>query len=98
MMMGGPGGGGGMMRGGPGGFGGGDTRKPYNLNIGVFVTNLFNNVNLGTPTGSLSSFRFGQSTSTSGGFGGFGGGGGGFGGGGASGANRRVELSMRFSW
>lgn len=92
MMMGGPGGGG--MRG-PGGFGGGETRKPYNLNIGVFVTNLFNNVNFGTPSGSLSSFRFGQSTSTGGGFGGFGGG---FGGGGSSAANRRIELSMRFNW
>jgi hypothetical protein len=92
------GGGGGGMRGGGGGGGfggfggGGDARKPYNLNVGVFVTNLFNTVNLGNPVGSLSSFRFGQSTSTGGGFGGFGG----FGGGGA--ANRRIELNMRFNW
>jgi hypothetical protein len=93
MVMGGPGGGG-MRGGGFGGFGGGggDVRKPYNLNIGVFVTNLFNTVNLGTPVGNLSSFRFGQSTSTGGGFGGFGG----FGGGQSS--NRRVELNMRFNW
>lgn len=87
------GGGGGMMRGGPGGgFGGGDGRKPYNLSVGINVNNLFNIVNLNTPIGSLSSSRFGQSTSTGGGFGGFGG----FGGG--SGPNRRIELNMRFSW
>ena len=96
MVMMGGGGGGGMMRGGPGGgggFGGGDGRKPYNLSVGINVNNLFNIVNLNTPTGSLSSSRFGQSTSTGGGFGGFGG----FGGG-ASGPNRRIELNMRFSW
>jgi|CXWL01.1.fsa_nt_gi hypothetical protein len=96
VMMGGPGGGGGggMMRmgGGGGGFGGGDARKPYNLSVGINVNNLFNIVNLGTPVGSLSSNRFGQSTSTGGGFGGFGG----FGGG--SGPNRRIELNMRFNW
>ncbi len=98
---GGPGGGGGPrmeMRGGPGG---GDARRPYNLNVGIFVTNLLNRVNLASPTGSLSSSRFGQSTSTAGGFGGGGFGGGGFGGGGfggGSGPNRRIELNMRFSW
>ncbi len=97
VMMG-PGGGGGGMRGGGGGFGGfggfgGDARKPYNLNIGVFVRNVFNTVNLGNPVGNLLSGRFGESTSTGGGFfGAFGGGGGG------GGANRRVDLSMRFSW
>ncbi|MBX3292407.1 MAG: TonB-dependent receptor [Acidobacteria bacterium] len=86
--------GGGRMGGGGGGFfgGGGDTRKPYNLNVSVNFSNILNKVNLGTPVGSLSSSRFGQSTSTAGGFGGFGG----FGGGGA--ANRRIELQMRFSW
>jgi hypothetical protein len=70
---------------------GGDVRKPYNLNLSVQVTNLFNNVNYGAPIGNLASDRFGQVTSTAAGFGGFGG----FGGGGA---NRRVELQMRFSW
>lgn len=92
--MGGRGGGGG--RGGRGGRGGGpagDVRRPYNLNVGINFNNLFNNVNFGTPVGSLNSSRFGQSTSTSGGFGGFG-----PGGGGASGPNRRIELQMRFSW
>ena len=60
-----------MMMGGPGG---GDVRKPYNLNLSINVNNLFNNVNLGTPVGNLSSDRFGQSTSTGFGFfGGFGG-------------------------
>lgn len=92
MVMMGGGGGRGPGGGGGGGFGGGDARKPYNLSVGLNVNNLFNIVNLGTPIGSLNSSRFGQSTSTGGGFGGFGG----FGGG--SGPNRRVELNMRFSW
>jgi hypothetical protein len=84
---GGPGGFGGF---GGGGFGGGDRRKPYNLNLSINFQNLFNNVNLGPPVGNLASFRFGQSTSLGGGFGGFGGGGGT--------ANRRIDLSARFSW
>ncbi len=89
--MGGRGGGrGGRMGGGGGFFGGGETRKSYNLNIGLNIMNLFNNVNFGSPVGNLVSGRFGQSTSTSGGFGGFGGGGGT--------ANRRIELQARFSW
>lgn len=86
------GGGGGGGRGPGGGFGGGESRKPYNLNVGLSFNNLFNNVNFNSPIGNLSSSRFGQSTSTSGGFGGFGGGGGG------GAANRRIELQMRFSW
>lgn len=88
---GGPGGGGRGGRGGGGFFGGNDTRKPYNLNVGLNFSNLFNTVNLGTPIGNLNSSRFGQSTSTGGSFGGFGGGGSGS-------ANRRIELQMRFSW
>jgi hypothetical protein len=90
------GGGGGnvMVAGGGGGFmggPGGDARKPYNLTFGVNVQNLFNNVNYNSPQGSLTSPFFGRSTSTSGGFGGFGGGGGGS-------ANRRIDLSLRFSF
>ncbi len=72
------GGRGGGMRGGGGGrggFGGGDSRKPYNLNVGINFSNLFNNVNFGSPIGNLASSRFGQSTSIAS-FGGFGGGGG----------------------
>jgi hypothetical protein len=95
----GPGGGGRVVMAGGGGggmggfFGGGDVRKPYNLNLSLSINNLFNNVNFGSPVGNLSSSRFGQSTSTiGGGFGGFGGGGGG------GSANRKIELSARFSW
>lgn len=84
------GGGGGGGRGG-GGFGGGQERKPYNLNLGISFNNLFNNVNFNTPVGNMASSRFGQFTSTGGSFGGFGG----FGGGSA---NRKIELSARFSW
>ena len=88
-------GGGGGGRGGGGRFGGADSRKPYNLNVSVNFSNLFNNVNYGSPVGNLVSGRFGQSTGTSGGFGGFGPGG--FGGG--SGApNRKIDLQLRFSW
>jgi hypothetical protein len=84
------GGGGAVMMGGGGFFGGGNEAKPYNLTIGINVNNLFNNVNYSTPVGSLTSPSFGRSRSTGGGFGFFGGGGGS--------ANRRVELSARFSW
>ncbi|MEO8648222.1 MAG: TonB-dependent receptor [Acidobacteriota bacterium] len=87
-----PGGGGGGRGGGGGGGFGGEGRKPYNLSVGLNFNNLFNRVNFGSPVGNLSSSRFGQSTSTSGGFGGFGGGGGG------GSANRRVELQLRFNW
>ena len=83
---GGDGGRGGRGGGGFGGFGGGEGRSPYNLTLGLQFSNLFNNVNLNTPVGNLSSSRFGQSTSTAGGFGGGGSG------------NRRIELQARFSW
>ncbi len=94
----GPGGGGGRMGGGPGGFFGGNERKPYNLTLSVNFNNILNKVNFAAPVSNLSSSRFGEYTSTGGGFfGGFGpGGGGNFGGGGA--ANRRIELQARFSW
>jgi hypothetical protein len=82
-------GGGNRGGGGGGGFGGGSD-SPYNLTLGLQVTNVFNNVNFNTPIGNLSSSRFGQSTSTAGGFG--------FGGGGGNAGNRRVELQLRFNW
>jgi len=85
------GGGGGNRGGGGGMFGGGGGNSPYNLTLGLNINNLFNNVNFNTPIGVLNSTRFGQSTSTAGGFGFFGGGGGNSG-------NRRVELQMRFSF
>lgn len=97
----GPGGGGGRMGGGGRGgmFGGGNERKPYNLNLSINFNNLLNKVNFGAPISNIASGRFGEYTSTGGGFfGGFGGGGGGFGGGGGGSANRRIELQARFSW
>ncbi|MDQ6785785.1 MAG: carboxypeptidase regulatory-like domain-containing protein [Acidobacteriota bacterium] len=82
---------------GGGGFGGGAfggaSDKPYNLTFGLQISNLFNRANFNAPVGNLNSNRFGQFTSiVGGGFGGFGG----FGGNGA--ANRRVDLTMRFSF
>jgi hypothetical protein len=61
------GGGGGGSRGsggGPGGFGGGagNTGKRYNLAFGVQVFNLFNNLDVSTPNGTLTSQQFGRST------------------------------------
>jgi hypothetical protein len=54
---------GGGHGGGPGGFGGGaSTGRRYNLAFGVQVQNLFNNKDLSTPQGVLSSQNFGQST------------------------------------
>jgi hypothetical protein len=61
----------------------------YNLTLSVNARNMLNHVNLGNPISNLSSPLFGQSTSL--------GGGGGFGGGGAS-ANRRLDLSLRFTF
>lgn len=89
-VIGGGGGGGGNRGGGGGMFGGGGGNSPYNLTLGMNINNLFNNVNFNTPIGSLSSNRFGQSTSTAGGFG--------FGGGGGNSGNRRIELQLRFSF
>lgn len=65
---GGPGGGGG--RGGPGGmggFGGTSTGRRYSVNLGVNVNNLFNNRDLASPIGNLSSRLFGQSINLAGG-------------------------------
>jgi hypothetical protein len=65
---GGPGGGGGGRGGGPGGgFGGGaSTGKRYNLAVGVQILNLFNNLDLSTPNGTLTSQQFGRSTQLAG--------------------------------
>ncbi len=62
----GPGGGG---RGGPGGGRGmdaGATNRRYGLTLGVNARNLFNNVNLATPVGNLSSPLFGESNGLTG--------------------------------
>jgi hypothetical protein len=69
---GGPGGGGGGGRGGPGGGpgggfgGGGGTGRRYNLSFGVQVLNLFNNEDVSTPNGTLTSQNFGRSTQLAG--------------------------------
>ncbi len=93
---------GGSNRGGPGGVSGGGmggpmmvqgggSDKPYNLTFSLNATNLFNIVNKSTPIGNLSSPRFGQSTGIGGSFGSFGGGG-------SNSGNRRLDLSLRFSF
>jgi hypothetical protein len=90
-----PGGGGGGGRGGGGapgggmGMGGGDSSgRKYSLTAGMMFHNMFNTVNKGNPVGSLLSPLYGESTSLSGG--GFGGGGQAF--------NRRIDLSLRFTF
>jgi len=60
-------------RGGPGGPGGGrgmdagSTNRKYALTLGVNARNVFNNVNLGTPIGNLSSPQFGEANTLAGG-------------------------------
>ena len=65
----GPGGlGGGGGRGGPGGmFGPTSTGRKYSLNFSAQALNLFNDIDYGTPTGTLTSPYFGKSTSLAGG-------------------------------
>jgi hypothetical protein len=64
----------------------GTGNKRYSLEFTIDAHNLFNNVNLGSPVGNLSSPLFGHSNALAGGFGG-----------GAT-ANRRIELEVRFSF
>ena len=98
---GGRGGGGGGMRMGPGGGGGGrggagdTTERRYNVNIGVNITNVLNHLNPGGYVGTLTSPQFGEATTVNTGFGG-----GGFGGrgGGGTANNRRLDMSIRFSF
>lgn len=66
---GGPGGGGGYHGGGGGrgGFGGGsNTGRKYNLSLGAQAFNLFNEVNYGSPSGTISNPQFGQTTTLAG--------------------------------
>jgi len=108
------GGGGGGMRmgtaggpggGGRGGGGGGDlTEHRYNVTLSVMFNNIVNHLNPGGYQGNLNSPQFGQATSVNTGFGGGGPGGGpggpggGGGGGGNTANNRRIEMSLRFSF
>ena len=73
---------------------GGSSGRKYSLTFAVLARNLFNNVNLGMPIGTLTSPLFGQSNSLGGLFGGGGGGGGGA----YTAANRRIDLVMTFSF
>ena len=85
------GGGGGGERGGGGdrggGFGGGNASNTrYSLTFSVNVRNAFNNVNIGTPIGNLSSPLFGHANSLAGGpFS-------------SSSANRKIDLQVQFSF
>ena len=80
---GGPGGGG---HGGGRGMDGGSTNKRYNLTFSVSARNVFNNVNLATPIGNLSSPLFGQANGLAGGpFS-------------SSTANRRIDLQIQFTF
>jgi len=84
---GGPRGGGG--RGGFGGRGGGDgaaSNNRYNLTFSVAARNIFNNVNLATPIGNLSSPLFGQANDLA------------RGPYSSSTANRRIDLQVSFSF
>jgi len=65
----GPGGlGGGGGRGGPGGmFGPTNTGRKYSLNFSAQALNLFNDIDYGTPVGTLTSPYFGKSTTLAGG-------------------------------
>jgi len=77
-------GGGGRGLGGGGDSGGNNHR--YNLTFSISARNIFNNVNLATPIGNLSSPLFGQSNALAGGpYSGFPG-------------NRRLDLQMTFSF
>jgi hypothetical protein len=61
-------GGGGGGRGGPGGmFGGASTGHKYSLNFSVQALNLFNDIDYGTPNGTVTAPNFGKSTSLAGG-------------------------------
>lgn len=51
--------------GGPQGPGGAPSEKRFNLNVSLYIQNIFNHVNLGTPVGNLSSPNFGESLSLS---------------------------------
>jgi hypothetical protein len=89
---GGGGGGGPMMMGGGGGrggFGGASTGKRYNLTLAASGRNIFNHVNYLPPIADLSSPLFGTFNQISNG---------GFGGGGGASSNRRIDLSLRFTF
>jgi hypothetical protein len=80
-------GGGGAPPGGMGGMGGESSGKRYTVTAGIFVHNLFNNVNQGSPDSNLLSTRFGQSLNLAN-----------IGGPGGTAFNRRIDLNLRLSF
>jgi hypothetical protein len=87
----GPGGPGGGPRGGGGGdrggmFGGNPSNNRYNLTFSVAARNVFNNVNVATPIGNLSSPLFGEANGLAGGPYS------------SSTANRRIDLQVSFNF
>jgi len=72
--------------GGRGMDGGGLSNYRYNLTFSVSARNVFNNVNLATPIGNLSSLRFGQANGLAGGPYS------------SSTANRRIDLQVSFNF
>lgn len=86
----GPGGGGMRGGGGPGGMFGGGGNGKYNLTFSIQASNILNRTNLGQPLGTITSPLFGTSNTVARGFG--------PGGGGSDSFNRRIELSLRFSF
>jgi len=82
---GGPRGGGGFGGRGGGGMDGGATNNRYNLTFSVSARNVFNNVNLDTPIGNLSSPLFGQANGLARGYG-------------STTANRRIDLQVSFNF
>ena len=79
------------MGGGPGGMmGGAASGRRYNLTFGVNASNAINHTNFAPPSGDLSSPYFGVYRSLAGGFATMGGGGATF--------NRKIDVSLRFSF
>ena len=77
---------GGGFGGGRGMDGGGSNNNRYNLTFGVSARNIFNNVNVGTPIGNLSSPLFGLANGLAGGPYS------------SSTANRRIDLQVSFNF
>jgi hypothetical protein len=65
------------------------TNQRYNLTLSVQARNMFNHVNLSSPVGSLSAPNFGDSLGIASS---------GYGGSGTTANNRRLEMSVRFSF
>ncbi len=66
---------------------GGTTNHRYNLTFNASARNLFNNVNLATPVGTVDSPLFGRSNALGGAFGGV-----------SQSANRRIDLQLVFNF